>query len=64
MENGQIKHEKLEISGEEPLKAELSAFIDAVQQKGAPLVSGLEAREALAVALKITRQISRVRAEV
>ncbi len=55
--NGSIQHEKLSISGEEPLKAEISSFLNAVQNKTTPPVSGQEAREALSVALKITRLI-------
>lgn len=53
----QISHEHLTIAGEEPLKAELSAFLDAVRRDDTPTVSGPQAREALALALKITRII-------
>ena len=55
--NGMISHEKLTISGEEPLKAELASFLEAVRHQCAPPVSGQEAREALAVALKVTHLI-------
>ncbi len=55
--NGSIGHERLTISGEEPLKAELHAFLQSIHQKTAPPVSGKEAREALAVALKITQLV-------
>ena len=58
-QNGQISHEALAIPKEEPLKAELAAFIEAVQHRRAPPVSGREARDALAVALKVTRLIHR-----
>ncbi len=54
---GQISHERLAISGEEPLRAELAAFAEAVRTRNTPPVSGPEAREALALALKITRLI-------
>ena len=55
--NGTISHERLAITGEEPLKVELSAFVESIQQKRLPPVSGQEARKALAVALEITQQI-------
>ena len=50
-------HEKLDITKGDSLKAELSDFIDCVRENRRPLVSGLEGREALAVALEISRQI-------
>ena len=56
-EAGRITHQQLEIPKEEPLKTELSAFIESIQHRHTPPVSGQEAREALAVALKITRLI-------
>ena len=55
--NFQIPYEKLEIPKEEPLKAELASFLDSIRHKKRPAVSGEEAREALAVALKITQLI-------
>ena len=56
---GQISHEQMTISGEEPLKAELASFLDAAQTRNTPPVSGPQAREALALALKITRLIQK-----
>ena len=56
-ENGRISHERLAISGEEPLKAELSAFVESIQQRRPPPVSGREARDALHLALEVTRLI-------
>ena len=56
-EQGQIQHEHLSLSGEEPLKAELDGFLDAIRHRTPPPVSGREARDALALALKITRLI-------
>ena len=53
----QIAHERLNISGEEPLKAELNAFMDAVRHRRPPVISGEEARDSLALALKITRLV-------
>lgn len=57
--DGQILHETLAIPKEEPLKAELEAFLESILHRRPPVVSGPEAREALAVALKITSQIKR-----
>lgn len=56
-ENSRITHERLHIAGEEPLKAELSAFIESIQHRRPPPVSGREARDALHWALEITRLI-------
>jgi len=47
----------LPIEKEQPLKKELSAFIDCVLRKKQPLVSGKVARQALAVALDIQKII-------
>ncbi len=58
-EHGQIQHEQLALSGEEPLKAELAGFLDAIRHRTPPPVSGREAREALALALKITSLIKK-----
>ena len=56
-----ITKEKLPIEKEEPLKKELSSFIDCVCQLKQPIVNGEVARQALAVALKIQDQIWRKR---
>ncbi len=48
---------KLPIEKEQPLQKELESFIACVTNNSEPLVSGPVAREALAVALKIQRQI-------
>ena len=53
-EAGRITHERLSISGEEPLKAELSAFVEAARDRKPPPVSGQQGREALALALQVT----------
>ena len=55
--DGSITHEELPIQREEPLKQELTAFLDAVRHGKRPVVSGDDAREALRVALAITRKI-------
>ncbi len=47
----------LPIEKEQPLKKELESFVDSVKNHKEPLVSGLVAREALRVALKIQNQI-------
>jgi predicted dehydrogenase len=54
---GQIQHERMTISGEEPLRMELSGFLESIRRRTKPPVSGEEAHEALALALKITRLI-------
>ena len=49
--------EPVPIAKEEPLKLELQHFIECVQAHRTPLVSGESAKEALDLALEITRQI-------
>ncbi len=56
-EAGQIHAQHHPIQKEEPIKKELSSFIECVRTGKKPLVSGREAREALAVALEIVKQI-------
>jgi len=53
----QILKHGLPIEKEEPLKKELEHFIDCVARDEQPLISGSEGREALAVALEISRKI-------
>ena len=48
-----IAKEDLPIEKEQPLQKELASFLECVRQKQEPLVSGVVAREALALALKI-----------
>lgn len=50
-----ITRKKINIKKERPLQKELQAFIHCVQEKKAPLVSGLQGRDALAVATEILR---------
>ena len=52
-----IHHKKIDITKADSLKEELSDFIECVRSKKRPLVSGEEGREALAVALEISKQI-------
>ncbi len=51
-----LKH-SLPIEKKEPLKKELEHFIDCIQQDKNPIISGKEARDALKVALEITKKI-------
>lgn len=53
----EILAENYPIQKEEPIKKELSSFMDCIRTGQKPLVSGQEARNALAVALEIVRQI-------
>ena len=59
--NSHIHHKKINITKTDSLKEELSDFIDCVRHQRHPLVSGQEGREALAVALEISKQITRRR---
>lgn len=52
-----IVKEAVWIKKEEPLKKELSSFLNCVIHKNKPLVSGIEGRQALAVALQIQKLI-------
>ncbi|MFA4991323.1 MAG: Gfo/Idh/MocA family oxidoreductase [Candidatus Omnitrophota bacterium] len=55
---GEIVSEKIDIKKEAPLEKELSSFIDCVAHHKKPVVSGVEAYEALKVALEIIRKIN------
>jgi predicted dehydrogenase len=52
-----IVREPVPIRREEPLKLELEHFVECVQARRTPLVSGESAKQALDLALEITRQI-------
>ena len=52
-----IHKRNIPIEKEEPLKKELESFIDCVRDDLRPKVSGVEGREALKVALEITKKI-------
>jgi predicted dehydrogenase len=52
-----IDIQTLAIEKEEPLKAQLAAFVDSVGTRRSPLVAGREGREALRVALDVLRCI-------
>jgi predicted dehydrogenase len=53
-----VSFRKPEVVKEEPLQAELKAFLDAVRSRGTPAVSLEDGRRALELALEITRAIS------
>jgi predicted dehydrogenase len=53
----QILKHSLPIEKEEPLKRELEHFIDCIRENKKPLISGIEGREALNVAIIITKKI-------
>lgn len=48
---------KVKVRKEEPLKAELEAFVESVSTRQRPLVSGFEGREALKVAMRVQGEI-------
>lgn len=55
--NGRLKKKRIKIRKEEPLKKELESFADCIMNNKRPIVSGEEAREALSVAIEITKKI-------
>ncbi len=55
--DNQIVKEKIKINKEKPLNKELDSFISCVKSKTNPLVSGIEGRRALQVALTIIESI-------
>lgn len=55
-----IVREPVPIEKDEPLKLQLKSFIDCVEARRAPIVSGESARQALDLAFEITRKISSV----
>lgn len=52
-----ITKESVWVKKEEPLKKELSSFLDCVIRKTKPIISGIEGKQALEVALKIQNLI-------
>ena len=56
-EEGGIQKAKVEVEKDEPLKLELAAFVESVQEGKPPAVTGTQGADALASALEITRQI-------
>ena len=56
-----IVREPVPITKDEPLKLELQHFVECVQQKQTPKVSGESAKQALDLAFEITRQIQQIK---
>jgi len=56
-----IIKEKIKIKKKEPLKKELKSFIECVRTGRKPIVSGVEGRRALQVALEIIEKINSTR---
>ena len=59
----QIVKENIKVEKDEPLKLELSAFIDCVRQRQSPRVDGRQAAVALDIAMRITEQIAQQNAQ-
>ncbi|MFC1576371.1 Gfo/Idh/MocA family oxidoreductase [Candidatus Omnitrophota bacterium] len=55
---GKVINEKIKIKRKEPLKQELKSFISSVQNNSRPLVSGVEGKRALSVAMAILEKIN------
>lgn len=60
---GKILKEKIRIKKEEPLKKELESFVECVETGKRPIVSGIEGRRALQVALEIVKKINSARTQ-
>jgi predicted dehydrogenase len=56
---GRITRDKVEIEREEPLKRELTSFVECASTGREPRVSGFQATAALELAIQITEQVSR-----
>jgi len=56
--DNKILKEKIKIKKEEPLKKELESFVECVSSGKRPIVSGVEGRRALQVALEIIKKIN------
>jgi predicted dehydrogenase len=52
-----IVRDNLEVSGTQPLQAEIRGFVDAVRDNGTPLVSGQDGRNAMELALVVQEKI-------
>src|SRR5947207_3973745 len=55
---GRVKEQKLEPPHEEPLKLELASFVDCVEKRGKPAVSGEDGLRALELAMSINAAIA------
>jgi predicted dehydrogenase len=54
-----VVFEPILVAKDEPLKAELESFVRTVNERATPVVSGRDGREALRVALEVTKAIER-----
>jgi len=54
-----ILAEDIEITKNDPLKMEIQSFVERVRDRKQPVVSGVDGRKALEIALRITEQIQR-----
>lgn len=63
MDGEKINHESINVNKEEPLKEEIKDFIDCIINRRRPIVSALEGRDALKIALEINK-IIKTRKEV
>jgi predicted dehydrogenase len=63
-ESGKIKREKVPIEREEPLKSELTSFIECASTGREPRVSGFQATAALELAVEITKKIQNPNIEI
>jgi predicted dehydrogenase len=59
--NGSIAREEVEIEREEPLRRQLSSFLECAATGRAPKVSGFQATAALELAVEITKRINSAR---
>lgn len=59
-QDGEIHREAVPIEQQEPMKRELSSFVNCVAKQGQPLVSGTHAARALSLAVEIQKSIQRV----
>ena len=55
---GKIIRDKVEVAREEPLKSQLTSFIECASTGRAPRVSGFQATAALELAVEITKRIA------
>jgi predicted dehydrogenase len=55
--SGEIKREEIKPTYREPLREELKAFVDCLQMRKTPKVTAQDGREALKVALEISKKI-------
>jgi len=61
--DSQIVKENIKVEKDEPLKLELSAFVDCVQSSHSPRVGGAQAAKALEIAMQVTEQIAQQNAK-